>query len=60
MMIWTDNWDQRPAGNMDGTVTFGGQQYQVWRSGSGDGGIFTYLSVDAATIRHDAVVVVLR
>ena len=45
LMIWTDNWNQRPAGNIVATVTIGGQQYQVWRSGSGDGGILTYLSV---------------
>ena len=46
MMIWTENWNQRPAGSVVGMVTFGGQQYQVWRSGSGDGGILTYLSVN--------------
>ena len=45
LMIWTENWGQRPAGNQVGTTTIGGQQYQVWRSGSGDGGIITYLSV---------------
>jgi hypothetical protein len=45
LMIWTDNWNQVPAGNMVGQVTIGGQQYQVWRSGSGDGGILTYVSV---------------
>jgi hypothetical protein len=45
MMIWTENWNQRPAGSLVATVTIGGQQYQVWRSGSGDGGILTYLSV---------------
>ena len=45
LMIWTDNWNQRPAGNQVGTTTIAGQQYQVWRSGSGDGGIFTYVSV---------------
>ena len=44
LMIWTDNWGQRPIGNMVGTVTIGGHEYQVWRSGSGDGGVFTYLS----------------
>ena len=45
LMIWTENWGQRPAGNQIDVVFIGGQQYQVWRSGSGDGGIFTYLSV---------------
>jgi hypothetical protein len=44
-MIWTENWNQRPAGDMVGTTTIGGKQYQVWRSGSGDGGILTYVSV---------------
>ena len=45
LMIWTDNWNQVPAGNMVGVATIGGQQYQVWQSGSGDGGILTYVSV---------------
>ena len=45
LMIWTENWNQRPAGDMIGTTTIGGKQYQVWRSGSGDGGILTYVSV---------------
>jgi hypothetical protein len=49
LMIWTENWGQRPAGNQVGTTTIGGQQYQVWRSGSGDGGIITYLSVTPQT-----------
>jgi hypothetical protein len=44
LMIWTDNWGQRPLGNVVDTVTIGGHQYQVWRSGSGDGGVITYLS----------------
>ena len=44
LMIWTDNWGQRPIGKIVDTVTIGGHQYQVWRSGSGDGGVFTYLS----------------
>jgi Glycosyl hydrolase family 12 len=44
LMIWTDNWGQRPIGNVVDTVTIGGHKYQVWRSGSGDGGVFTYLS----------------
>jgi len=45
LMIWTENWGQRPAGNQVGTTTIGGQQYQVWRSGSGDDGIITYVSI---------------
>jgi Glycosyl hydrolase family 12 len=44
LMIWTDNWGQRPLGKVVDTVTIGGHEYQVWRSGSGDGGVFTYLS----------------
>jgi hypothetical protein len=44
LMIWTDNWGQRPSGNIVDTVTIGGHEYQVWRYGSGDGGTFTYLS----------------
>ena len=44
LMIWTDNWGQRPIGNMVDTITIGGHEYQVWRHGSGDGGVFTYLS----------------
>ena len=31
-MIWTDNWGQRPIGNIVDTVTIGGHEYQVWRS----------------------------
>ena len=48
LMIWTENWGQRPAGNQVGTVTFGGHDYQVWRSGSGDGGIITYVSTPSS------------
>ena len=44
LMIWTENFGQRPAGNQIATTTIGGHDYQVWRSGSGDGGIFTYVS----------------
>ena len=44
LMIWTDNWGQRPIGDIVDTVTIGGHEYQVWRYGSGDGGVFTYLS----------------
>ena len=44
LMIWTENWGQRPLGNVVDTVSIGGHEYQVWRSGSGDGGVITYLS----------------
>jgi len=43
-MIWTENFGQRPAGSQIGTTTIAGQTYQVWRSGSGDGGILTYVA----------------
>src|SRR5213076_1344115 len=49
LMIWTDNWGQRPAGSVVGNVTIGGRDYQVWRSGTGDGGILTYLSTSPQT-----------
>jgi len=49
LMIWTDNWGQRPAGDIVGNVTIGGHEYQVWRSGTGDGGILTYLSTTPQT-----------
>jgi hypothetical protein len=49
LMIWTDNWGQRPIGNVVDTVTIGGHQYQVWRYGSGDGGVITYLSTTPQT-----------
>ena len=44
LMLWTDNWGQRPSGKVVDTVTIGGHEYQVWRSGSGDGGVISYLS----------------
>lgn len=44
LMIWTENWGQRPAGSQVGTFTAGGHTYNVWRSGSGDSGIITYVS----------------
>jgi Glycosyl hydrolase family 12 len=47
LMIWTENVGQRPAGSQIGTTTIGGQTYQVWRSGSGDGGILTYVATPA-------------
>jgi hypothetical protein len=49
LMIWTENWGQRPAGNQVGTTTIGGQAYTVWRNSSGDGGTMTYLSVAPQT-----------
>ena len=33
VMIWTENFKQRPAGSVQATVTFGGHTYDVWRSG---------------------------
>ena len=33
LMIWTENWGQRPAGNQIATSTIGGHTYEVWRSG---------------------------
>jgi hypothetical protein len=45
LMIWTENFGQRPAGSQIATATIGGHSYQVWRSGSGDGGILSYVSV---------------
>jgi hypothetical protein len=34
VMIWTDNFGQVPSGSIQETVTFDGQSYQVWKSGS--------------------------
>jgi hypothetical protein len=34
VMIWTDNFNQVPSGSVQETVTFDGQSYQVWKSGS--------------------------
>jgi len=34
VMIWTDNFNQVPSGTVQETVTFGGQSYRVYRSGS--------------------------
>jgi hypothetical protein len=47
LMIWTENFNQRPAGSQVGTTTIGGRQYEVWKSGgaTSPGGIFTYVSV---------------
>jgi len=47
LMIWTENWGQRPAGNQVGTTIIGGHTFQVWKSGgaSSPGGIFTYVAV---------------
>jgi len=49
LMIWTDNWGQRPLGSIVATVVIGGHEYQVWRYGSGDGGVMTYLSTTPQT-----------
>lgn len=34
VMIWNDNFHQVPSGSVQGSVTFGGHRYQVWRNGS--------------------------
>ncbi|HEY7370533.1 MAG TPA: hypothetical protein VIF57_00035 [Polyangia bacterium] len=34
VMIWTDNFNQVPSGSVQDTVTFDGQSYKVYRSGS--------------------------
>ena len=34
VMIWMENFNQRPAGSVQATVTFDGKTYDVWRSGS--------------------------
>lgn len=34
VMIWTDNYHQTPSGSSQETVTFDGQSYQVYKSGS--------------------------
>jgi len=49
LMIWTENWGQRPSGEVVDTVSIGGHEYQVWRSGSGDGGVISYLSTSPQT-----------
>lgn len=49
LMIWTDNWNQTPAGDKVDTVIIGGQQYEVWREGTGDSGMLTYVSVTPQT-----------
>ena len=34
VMIWTQNNGQTPSGSVQGTVSFGGHSYTVWKSGS--------------------------
>lgn len=34
VMIWTENFNQRPAGSIQATATFNGHTYDVWRSGT--------------------------
>lgn len=34
VMIWTQNNGQTPSGSVQGTVTFDGRSYTVWKSGS--------------------------
>jgi hypothetical protein len=45
LMIWTENMGQTPAGSRLANAVIGGKEYQVWKAGSGAGGIFTYVSV---------------
>ena len=49
LMIWTENFGQRPAGSEVDTFTAGGHSYEVWRSGDKNGGIITYLSTTTQT-----------
>jgi hypothetical protein len=52
LMIWTENHNQTPAGTkLSGTVTIGGQAYEVWKSNglTNKCGIFTYRSVNTQT-----------
>ncbi len=49
LMIWTENFGQRPAGSEIDTFTAGGHSYEVWRSGDDNGGIITYLSTTTQT-----------
>jgi len=34
VMVWTENFHQVPAGSVQGSVTFGGRRYTVWKNGS--------------------------
>jgi hypothetical protein len=34
VMIWTENWRQRPAGRVQAVVTISGRVFDVWRSGT--------------------------
>jgi hypothetical protein len=34
VMIWNDNFHQAPSGSVQGSATFSGHGYQVWRNGS--------------------------
>lgn len=54
LMIWTQWQEQTPAGSNVATVTIGGQQYQVWKSGgvnlsTGACGIVSYRSINQQT-----------
>ncbi|HEU4948797.1 MAG TPA: hypothetical protein VFT31_16745 [Kribbella sp.] len=44
LMIWTENWGQRPAGSLvDSSEWIGGQEYEVWRAPGGQD-IMTFVS----------------
>jgi hypothetical protein len=42
VMVWNDNFHQVPGGSLQGSVTFGGRSYAVYRSGS-------YIAFEAKT-----------
>jgi hypothetical protein len=46
MMIWTENFHQRPAGSVQATATFNGHTYDVWRS---DRDYIAFVSRDTQT-----------
>jgi hypothetical protein len=53
LMIWTQNHGQTPAGSVVGTASFGGQEYQVWRQGTGAGAYIAFVAdtnVSAGTV----------
>lgn len=49
LMIWTDNFGQRPIGDVVGNVTIDGHGYQVWQYGGASSGVITYLSTTPQT-----------
>lgn len=47
IMIWTDNWNQRPAGNKIGNVQVAGKTWEFWASG--DNHILTFVAPQPLT-----------